>query len=332
LFFTLDGVDAACDVTIKIEADSARAVLNGTPKVKSQSILNAYLLQHPFGRRTLITLWLLLSATSLLFAQASSQHPDSSPHSPAELTALQQALLRTQEQVALQQQEIELLIRRLASREPTAGSTQNIDADAVSPAPRSTAAHVETNDRARPLDQGEGEKKAPISSLKIGDAVLTIGGFVDLENVFRTTNTGNNVVTNFAAIPFSNTAQGHLSEFRTTAQYSRLNLKVTDRFGLNYVTGYIETDFSGNDAANVYQSVNGHTNRLRLYFMDLKRAKWEFLGGQTWSWLTPNRTGLGPMPSDLAITYNEDQNIGVGLPYTRAAGFRVAYHPSTTGS
>jgi len=34
------------------------------------------------------------------------------------------------------------------------------------------------------------------------------------------------------------------------------------------------------------------------------------------------------MPTDLAITYNEDQNIGVGLPYTRAAEFRVAYHPN----
>ncbi len=72
--------------------------------------------------------------------------------------------------------------------------------------------------------------------------------------------------------------------------------------------------------------MNQHTNRLRLYFGDSRRGKWEFLGGQTWSWLTPNRTGIGPIPADLAITYNEDQNIGVGLAYTRAAEFRVAYH------
>ena len=78
----------------------------------------------------------------------------------------------------------------------------------------------------------------------------------------------------------------------------------------------------------MYQSVNGHTNRLRLYFVDLKRGKWELLAGQTWSWLTPNRTGIGPMPVDLALTYNEDQNLGVGVPYTRAAELRVAYHPN----
>jgi hypothetical protein len=176
-------------------------------------------------------------------------------------------------------------------------------------------------------DQGK-ENESPLSSFKLGDALLTLGGFVDLENVFRTTNTQGNIATNFAAIPFNNTAQGHLTEFRTTAQFSRLNVKVTDKFSGSEVTGYIEGDFSGNNAPNVYQTVNGHTNRLRLYFGDFKRGKWEFLGGQTWGWLTPNRNGLGPMPSDLAITYNEDQNMGVGLPYTRAAELRVAYHPN----
>ena len=40
------------------------------------------------------------------------------------------------------------------------------------------------------------------------------------------------------------------------------------------------------------------------------------------------REGLGPLPSDLAVTYNEDQNLGVGVPYTRAAEFRVGYHPT----
>src|SRR5258708_1798020 len=94
------------------------------------------------------------------------------------------------------------------------------------------------------------------------------------------------------------------------------------------ILGFVEGDFSGNDAPSAYQSVNPHTNRLRLYFMDLRRGKWEILGGQTWSWLTPNREGIGPIPSDLAITYNEDQNLGVGVPYTRAAEFRVAYHPN----
>ncbi|MGC1998235.1 MAG: hypothetical protein WA658_00160, partial [Candidatus Acidiferrales bacterium] len=162
--------------------------------------------------------------------------------------------------------------------------------------------------------------------IKIGDAVLTPGGFVDFENVFRTTNTQSNIATNFAGIPFSNTPQGSVTEFRSTAQFSRLNFKIEDHFRNTDFLGYVEGDFSGNSAPNVYQSVNGLTNRLRLYFGYAKRGKLEVLGGQTWSWLTPNRVGIGPIPSDLAITYNEDQNLGVGVPYTRAAEFRVAYH------
>ena len=171
-------------------------------------------------------------------------------------------------------------------------------------------------------------RQTPVGSIKLGEAVLTPGGFVDFENVFRTTNTQSNIATNFAGIPFSNTAQGHVTELRTTAQFSRLNLKLEDNFRGVDLIGYVEGDFSGNSAPNVYQSVNGLTNRLRLYFGYARHGKWEVLGGQTWSWLTPNRTGIGPMPSDLAITYNEDQNLGVGVPYTRAAEFRVAYHPN----
>ena len=172
----------------------------------------------------------------------------------------------------------------------------------------------------------QGEQQAPLGTIKLGEAVLTPGGFVDFENIFRTTNTQSNIATNFGGIPYSNTPQGRVTEFRSTAQFSRLNFKIEDHSRGHDLIGYVEGDFSGNSAPGVYQSVNGLTNRLRLYFGYAKRGNWEILGGQTWSWLTPNRNGIGPMPSDLAITYNEDQNLGVGVPYTRAAEFRVAYH------
>src|SRR6266481_1657332 len=68
-------------------------------------------------------------------------------------------------------------------------------------------------------------------SFRIGGTEFTPGGFVDFENVFRTTNgtgaTGNPIATSFGAIPFSNTVAGHLTEFRSTGQYSRYNLKIS---------------------------------------------------------------------------------------------------------
>jgi hypothetical protein len=289
--------------------------------------------------KTIYVFFALLLFPAAMLAQAAGQEPDSPTNNSnltAEVKALREALLQTQKQMATQQQEIETL--KAQSNARAAASAANglspredeISAhDSASTSPRPASAPTPANVRQQPTqqDQQKGTSQEPIGVFRIGDAVLTPGGFVDFENIFRTSNTQDNIATNFGTIPFNNTAQGHITGLRTTAQFSRLNLKVTDSFRGNDVTGYIEGDFSGNNSPTVYQSVNGHTNRLRLYFAGLKRSKWEFLAGQTWSWLTPNRTGIGPMPVDLAITYNEDQNLAVGVPYTRAAEFRVAYHP-----
>jgi hypothetical protein len=292
-------------------------------------------------RFPLRSVWLLLVAPGLACGQAATQSADSAKNNSdvaAQLEALRAALSQTQQQVAAQQQEIQLLKSQL-------NNGQHNAVTAVTPVPSSAANPVQPNGPSpnttpseasvSPSNQPQGgfagqpaqfaDGQSP-GSIRLGDAVLTPGGFVDFENIFRTTNTQSNIATNFAGIPFSNTAQGRVSEFRTTAQFSRLSLKLEDKIRGADLVGYIEGDFSGNSAPGVYQSVNGLTNRLRLYFGYSKRGNWEILGGQTWSWLTPNRTGIGPMPSDLAITYNEDQNLGVGVPYTRAAEFRVAYH------
>src|SRR5262249_36767719 len=136
--------------------------------------------------------------------------------------------------------------------------------------------------------------------------------------------------TNFFSIPFASptSAQTHLSEARFTAQNSRASLKVTDRFGKNDVTGYLEVDFLGNDAANVFVTSNSHTFRQRLYWVDVKRDKFEVLAGQSWSWLTPNRNGLSPLPADVFYSQDMDFNYQVGLTWTRAPQVRFAYHPS----
>jgi hypothetical protein len=257
----------------------------------------------------------------------------------AEVKALREALLQTQEQMAAQQREIETLkgqskggATATVTNEPAPRPSEKTTADSATSSLESSTEYTGANiKRQMPAPQLQEQGKTepvPLGSFKLGDAVLELGGFVDLENIFRTTNTQSNIATNLGGFPYNNTAQGRVTEFRTSAQFSRLNFKIQDRFAGIDVLGFVEGDFSGNDAPGVYQSVNQHTNRLRLYFMDLKHGKWEVLGGQTWSWLTPNREGIGPIPSDLAITYNEDQNLGVGVPYTRAAEFRVAYHPN----
>jgi hypothetical protein len=231
-----------------------------------------------------------------------------------ELKALREAISQQQKQISQQQQQIQTLEQQLENK--TSGTPHVADASM-----RTVPVPV----KATVVQETEKPKESPLS-FRIGSTDFTPGGFVDFENIFRTTNTGNVTATNFWAIPFSNTAAGHLTEYRSTGQYSRINLKVNGKYGENNVTGYVEADFNGNDAANVFVTSNPHTMRVRLYWVDLKRGGWEFLGGQTWGLQTPNRIGVSPNPADLAITIGEDAQTHVGLNYTRAAEFRAAYH------
>jgi hypothetical protein len=241
------------------------------------------------------------------------------------VTAQQKALADQQKQISDQQQEIERLKQQLSTQAVSASGTETSArvVNATLTTPSVTGANAAASDMA-----ADEAKEGPLS-FKIGAAEFTPGGFVDFENVFRSTNTTNIAATNFGNIPFSNTVAGHLTEFRVTGQYSRLNLKTHAKFGDNDVTGYIEGDFNGNDANNVFVTTNPHTARLRLYWLQLKRGKWEFLGGSAWGLMTPNRTGVSPMPSDLALTLGEDANVHVGVNHTRAGTFRAAFHPNS---
>jgi hypothetical protein len=165
-------------------------------------------------------------------------------------------------------------------------------------------------------------------SFKIGSAEFTPGGWADITGIFRSTDIGSGTGTTFQSIPFNNTLpQGALSEFRLTAQTSRISMKVDAPITeATRVTGYFESDFNGFQPPNAYISTNSGTFRLRLFWADVRHDKWEVLAGQSWSLLTPNRAGLSPMPADIFSTARLDTNYVAGLTYARQAGFRVIYH------
>ena len=167
------------------------------------------------------------------------------------------------------------------------------------------------------------------AGITVGAFEVAPVGYVALTTVTRSTNTGNPGGTNFFAIPFENTVAGNIGETRVTANASRLGLRAhaAANSWLD-VVGYFEADFLGNDAANVFVSPNSHTFRERLAYADVNASQLEFSAGQMWSWLTPNRKGLGPDPRTVFATLNVDPNLNVGIPGTRDAQARVAWHPS----
>ena len=242
----------------------------------------------------------------------------------------QKLVSEQQQQIIREQQEIEKLRLRLEGRVNEASTGANATPQLMNAALTTAPRAGDAADPASPTDAPvqEVERKESPLSFRIGGMDFTPGGFFEAENVFRTTNSGSIVSTSFGAIPFSNTVQGHSTESRLTSQFSRLSLKVTGKLGATSLTGYAEMDFNGNDPANVFVSTNSHTLRDRLFWADIRHGKWEVLGGQTWSFLTPNKEGVSAMPSDLAITLDEDGNVQVGIPYTRAAEVRFIYHPN----
>ena len=173
------------------------------------------------------------------------------------------------------------------------------------------------------------DKESPLA-LKIGKIYISPVGFFDFTTIVRDRNVGSGLGTNFGGIPFSNTTSGHLSEVRLTAQNSRLGLRMDTRFRGGEVIGYLETDFNGFAPGNVAVTTNSNGPRVRLLWLDVRRHKWEFLGGQSWSLLSPNRSGISPLPGNIFATLNVDPNLQVGMVWNRDPQFRVVYHANKT--
>jgi hypothetical protein len=172
-------------------------------------------------------------------------------------------------------------------------------------------------------------------AIHVGDADLLVGGFMDFTSITRTRATGNGIGSNFSNFPFTTTAgapnpNANLNETRFSAQNSRITLQATSKVGSANLKGYIEADFLGNTAQNLNVTSNSNGLRMRLYWAQYQQGKFEFLAGQSWSFLVPNRNGLSPMPGDLFYSQDVDTNYQMGLTWQRVAGFRFIAHASDT--
>lgn len=236
-----------------------------------------------------------------------------------------------QRQIGEQRRQIEALQQSLAAQQKMLDRLSDTSAQqrpliaSTSPMLPAGAAQQTRPEPKAPVNQAK-TQVSPLS-FRIGEADFTPGGFMDMTSTWRSTNVGG-IGTGFAGIPFNNTAAGKTSESRFSAQNSRIALKITTKAGNTPVTGYLESDFLGNAPANLHVSSNADTLRMRLYWVQLRPGKWEVLAGQSWSMMTPGRTGISPVPSDIFITQNMDTNYQVGLVWTRAPQFRFVYHAS----
>ncbi len=174
----------------------------------------------------------------------------------------------------------------------------------------------------------EGNDEISPLQFKIGSAYITPVGFMDFTGVFRSHAEGSGIGTNFAGIKYGNTFNTHLTELLESMQNSRIGFRVDAMVKGAHVIGYMESDFLGNNPTNVAVSSNSNTLRSRLYWVDIRRPRWEILGGQTWSLITPGRAGISPIPSDIFYTANIDVDYQAGLVWGRIPELRLVIRPT----
>ena len=200
--------------------------------------------------------------------------------------------------------------------------SETTPAAAIGNTPRTLSAAA-----ALPAQEKTEEKPAPLY-FKIGAAEFYPLGFMDMTGIYRTTQLGG-IGSNFGSIAFNNSLPaGRISELRFSAQNSRIGLRTHAKFGEADVTGYLEADFLGFLPPNGNDTSNSDSLRMRLYWVDYKRGKFEMLAGQSWSFLTPNRTGLGALPGELFYSQDVDTNYQLGLTWARQSGIRFILHPT----
>jgi hypothetical protein len=298
------------------------------------------------GSAILCTTALLASLAGGLMAQAPTA--ESQP-SQSDVAALKAQLAEQQKQIdqlkaALDEQR-KLIERTAASGSATATSAAAAgkqpdeefalprnkalgDVASASPiippapaAPAASAIPPLSGNAAQPAN----DQTSPLQ-LKVGDAYITPVGFMDFTTVWSDHARGSGIGTNFASIPYGNVYQNRLSELRESIQNSRIGFRVDANVLGAHVLGYMEADFLGNNPANVAVTSNSNTLRSRLYWVDLRKGGWEVLGGQTWSLITPGRTGISPLPGNVFYSQDMDVNYQAGLVWGRIPELRIVYH------
>ena len=283
---------------------------------------------------TITALMLLAGQSSLALAQASSTQPAPAATVEQMKQMLDQTQKTLQEQAELLRglhQEMERQSKEIEAMRQLQPPITLAEAAAGAARLQSATMALRTADSpaAKPAAAAKAAANAPGDLFfRIGNATFTPSGWIDFTAYYRSTDVGSGEGTNFQSIPYNNVVAGGQSEVRLTAQSSRLGMKVDETVGNIKAYGYLEADFNGYLPGNAYVSTNSNSLRMRVYYLNLADRKWEILGGQGWSLITPTRKALSPFLADLFNTFHIDTNYQVGLPYARQTQFRFVYHPT----
>jgi hypothetical protein len=207
---------------------------------------------------------------------------------------------------------------RAAQAQAAAASTQAARASATQ------AAQIAATPVVAPPPPQPVEPPLPQGAFRVGKMTVTLGGFAAAEGIYRSRNEASSIDTSFSGIPFANSPNNHIPEYRETAQQSRFSLLAEGELDeAQRLTGYMETDFLSAGSSSNSNESNSYTLRLRQFWgnYDNTDLGLHVLGGQTWSLATLYKVGLVPRQENVPLTI--DAQYVVGFDWARQAGLRV---------
>ena len=168
-------------------------------------------------------------------------------------------------------------------------------------------------------------------ALVAGPTEIRIGGYLGVTGIYRSTENGGGIGTNFATTPYDDMLQGNLSEARVSAQASRLSIRVNaaPAAGRSALAGYFEMDFNGNVPGNAAVTSTSVGFRLRHAFGEAQFGKRLIIvAGQGFSLMTPAKNQLSIWPSDYELSDAVDTNYLAGTVWERTPQVRVTLRVS----
>jgi len=151
---------------------------------------------------------------------------------------------------------------------------------------------------------------------------ITPVGFLAAESVWRGHATGDDINTQFNAVPFDGAAQSHISEFFGSGRQSRVGFLAEGALSNFTMRGYVEADFLGAGVTSNNNQSNSYVLRQRQAWGQASLSSgWTFTGGQMWSLVTETKKGLDNRTEALPMTI--DPQYSVGFSWMRQYGFRV---------
>jgi len=145
------------------------------------------------------------------------------------------------------------------------------------------------------IEEAQPTPETPMA-IRFKGITLTPGGFFEAAGIYRTHNENGDVTSTFGNIPFSGTANSHLSEFRGTARQTRISMLAEGKIHDWRASGYYEFDFLGAaPTANEVQSNSFNPRQRQLWGQIAFNDGLSVLAGQSWLLLTTNRKGLAPL-------------------------------------